>query len=254
MNWLELFNEVCDRFNWICHAYCLMSNHYHVVVETVEGNLSKGMRQLNGVYTQTFNRRHQRVGHVFQGRYKAILVEKDSYLLELSRYVVLNPVRAQMVNDVADWPWSSYRATVAQASPLECLQAAWLLRQFGSNRAQAMERYQDFVRAGVGLPPVWEGLRNQIFLGDKPFVEKLQRQINAESQDLKEIPKAQRRALGRPLSDYVETIPDTKQGITQAYESGDYTMQQIADAFGVHYSTVSRAVKKRVFEMLDCKT
>lgn len=254
LNWLELFSDVCARFNWICHAYCLMSNHYHVVVETVEGNLSKGMRQLNGVYTQTFNRRHQRVGHVFQGRYKAILVEKDSYLLELSRYVVLNPVRALMVNDVADWPWSSYRATVAQAPPLECLQVAWLLRQFGLNREQAIERYRDFVRAGVGLPPVWEGLRNQIFLGDKPFVEKLQRQIKAESQGLKEIPKVQRRQLGRPLSDYVETIPDTKEGIRKAYETGDYTMQQIADAFGVHYSTVSRAVKKMVFEMFDCKT
>jgi hypothetical protein len=159
-----------------------------------------------------------------------------------------------MVNDVADWPWSSYRATVAQAPPLKCLQVAWLLRQFGLNREQAIERYRDFVRAGVGLPPVWEGLRNQIFLGDKPFVEKLQRQIKAESQGLKEIPKVQRRPLGRPLSDYVETIPDTKEGIRKAYETGDYTMQQIADAFGVHYSTVSRAVKKMVFEIFDCKT
>ena len=82
INWLTLFGHVCKRFNWVCHAYCLMDNHYHIVVETVEGNLSKGMRQLNGVYTQTFNRTHNRVGHVFQGRYKAILVEKDSYLLE----------------------------------------------------------------------------------------------------------------------------------------------------------------------------
>lgn len=253
-NWLELFSDVCSRFNWICHAYCLMSNHYHVVVETAEGNLSKGMRQLNGVYTQMFNRRHRRVGHVFQGRYKAILVEKDSYLLELSRYVVLNPVRALMVNDVADWPWSSYRATVDQAPSLKGLQVAWLLRQFGSDREQAIIQYRNFVRAGVGLPPVWEELKNQIFLGDNPFVEKLHRQIKAESGNLKEIPKVQRRSLGKPLSYYVETIADTKQAIRLAYETGDYTMQQIADAFGVHYSTVSRAVKPIALKMLDCKT
>ena len=76
--WLETFSQVCSRFNWVCHAWCQMTNHYHIVVETIEGNLSSGMRQLNGVYTQAINRSHDRVGHVFQGRYKAILVEKDS--------------------------------------------------------------------------------------------------------------------------------------------------------------------------------
>ncbi|MEQ5837697.1 transposase [Marinobacter sp. NFXS9] len=86
--WLSILDEVCETFNWVCHAYCLMGNHYHLLIETPEGNLSKGMRQLNGVYTQVFNRHHGRVGHVFQGRYKAILVEKDSYLLELCRYIV----------------------------------------------------------------------------------------------------------------------------------------------------------------------
>jgi len=79
---------------WICYAWCLMNNHYHFMIETPEGNLARGMQRLNGRYTQHFNRRHQRVGHVFQGRYKAILVEKESYLLELCRYVVLNSVRA----------------------------------------------------------------------------------------------------------------------------------------------------------------
>ena len=95
-HWLALFGHVCKRFHWVCHAYCLMDNHYHIVVETAEGNLSREMRQLNGVYTQSFNRAHNRVGHVYQGRYKAILVEKESYLLELSHYVVLNPVRGRV--------------------------------------------------------------------------------------------------------------------------------------------------------------
>ena len=86
-----------------------MTNHYHVLVETIDGNLSRGMRQLNGRYTQRFNRRHGLVGHVLQGRYKAILVQKETYLLELTRYVVLNPLRAGMATQPEDWPWSSYR-------------------------------------------------------------------------------------------------------------------------------------------------
>jgi putative transposase len=185
------------------------------------------------------------VGHVFQGRYKAILVEKDSYLLELSRYVVLNPVRAQMVKDAADWPWSSYRATIGQAARLiKSLQVDGLLSQFGSDREQAIARYRDFVRAGIGLPPVWEKLKNQIFLGETKFVERLQAQIQAGLGDLKEIPKAQRRAPGKPLSHYIANFPDAKEGMKEAYASGDYTLLQIADAFGVHYSTVSRAVNK----------
>ncbi len=91
MKFLEILETVIRDFNWVCHAYCLMTNHYHLVIETPDGNLSKGMRQLNGVYTQASNHRHDRSGHLFQGRYKAILVDGDSYLLELPRYVVLNP-------------------------------------------------------------------------------------------------------------------------------------------------------------------
>jgi putative transposase len=94
--WLAVFAQVCARFNWRCHAWCQMTNHYHIVVETAEANLAQGMQQLNGVYTQHVNRAHNRVGHVFQGRYKAILVEKEGHLLELVRYVVLNPFRAGM--------------------------------------------------------------------------------------------------------------------------------------------------------------
>ena len=107
---LGLLGAVCDRCNWVCHAYCLMGNHYHILVETPDANLSRGMRQLNGVYTREFNVAHDRVGHVFQGRYKAIVVDADKYLMELARYIVLNPVRAKMVDRPEEWQWSSYVA------------------------------------------------------------------------------------------------------------------------------------------------
>ena len=97
LEFLSLLANGCQRHEWLCHAYCLMDNHYHLLIETQAATLSKGMKYLNGTYTQAFNRRHKRVGHVFQGRYKAVLVEKEAYLVELSRYIVLNPVRARMV-------------------------------------------------------------------------------------------------------------------------------------------------------------
>jgi len=109
--------EAVERYHWICHAYCLMPNHYHLLVETPLANLSQGMRQLNGAYTQAFNRRHNRTGHLLQGRYKAILVEKESHLLELARYIVLNPVRAKLVRHPRAWRWSSYRATAGDEEP-----------------------------------------------------------------------------------------------------------------------------------------
>jgi REP element-mobilizing transposase RayT len=103
LGFLDTILKVKERFNWICHAYCLMNNHYHLIIETPDGNLSQGMRQLNGIYTQYFNRRHKRVGHIFQGRYKAILVDKEGYLLEVSRYVVLNPVRVKAAERPEHW-------------------------------------------------------------------------------------------------------------------------------------------------------
>lgn len=125
-----------------------MTNHYHVIFETAESNLSQGMRQLNGVYTQIINRTYSRVGHVFQGRYKAILVEKDSYLLELTRYVVLNPVWARLVTDAQQWAGSSYAAMIGKEPPPPWLQTDWILGQFSDHRNSAITRYIDFVRAG----------------------------------------------------------------------------------------------------------
>ena len=120
-NFLNTLQHVNNRYNWICHAYCLMTNHYHLLIETPDGNLSLGMRQLNGVYTQLFNKWHGRTGHLFQGRYKAILIQKDSHLLEVCRYVVLNPVRAKMIEKPEEWKWSSYLATAGKTKPHPCL-------------------------------------------------------------------------------------------------------------------------------------
>jgi hypothetical protein len=227
-----------------------MDNHYHIVIETAKGNLSQGMRQLNGVYTQQHNRRHGLSGHVFQDRFKAILVQKETYLLELTRYVVLNPVRAGMVNDVVDWPWSSYLAMVGRASAPVWLEIDWLLSHFDLDRKTAVSQYIDFVRAGIGLPPLWEALRFQAFLGDDSFVERMR--VNADethSDRLREVSRIQRRPFAKPLQWYKEKFSDRKKAMALAYASGDYSMKEIADWFGVHYSTVSRAV--RAFESTE---
>ena len=240
--WLEVFSEVCRRFNWICHAYCLMSNHYHLLVETPESNLSLGMRQLNGVYTQRFNREHRRVGHVFQGRFKAILVDKDSYLLELARYIVLNPVRARMVHSADQWKWSSYRATAGVEIVRPWLKVDWLLRGFASRRGTACKRYQKFVSEGKGLPSPWESLKNQVFLGDDKFLRQIQNLVDPDKV-LDEVPHAQKRPMPKPLEHYEASATSRNEAILQAWLAGGYRMTEIADHFGLHYSSVSKIIR-----------
>jgi putative transposase len=126
------------------YGYTQMGNHFHLVIETLEATLSTGMRQLNGVYAQWFNRRHGRVGHLFQGRFYSELVEREPHLLEVTRYVVLNPVRARMVAEPVDWPWSSYRATIGANTVPVWLDVDWTLSHFGGS----MRRYADFVAEG----------------------------------------------------------------------------------------------------------
>jgi len=239
---LQLLDEVCQSYNWVCHAYCLMSNHYHLLIETPDANLSKGMRQLNGVYTQNFNRKHNRIGHVFQGRYKAILVEKQSYLLELARYIVLNPVRAQMVSSARDWPWSSYRATVGQTGGPACLETDWLLAAFGNRKPMAIEAYQQFVTEGKRQPSPWQALRNQVYLGSEAFVDKVQQYIDKDK-ELDEIPSSQRRPVPKGIEEYQSKFTNRNLAIVEAYRSGGYTLKEIGQHFGLHYSTVSGIIR-----------
>lgn len=240
--WLELLKLVCQRFNFIVHAYCQMGNHYHLMVETIEGNLAQGMRQLNSVYAQEFNRRHRFVGHVLQGRYKAVLVQKESYLLELCRYVVLNPVRAGIVAAPEEWAWSSYCASLGIVSAPEWLAIDWVLNQFGSERDGARQSYRAFVLAGVGKTSPLTETQHQVILGDAAFVEQHAQQL--VDVDFTAITRDQRRLAAKTFAEYQAVYADRDEAMYHAYSSTAFSMVQIAEHFGVSDKTVSRAVKK----------
>ncbi|MBP1750939.1 MAG: transposase [Deltaproteobacteria bacterium] len=244
-SFLNILEQITGRYRFIILAYCLMDNHYHLVIETQEGNLSEGMRQLNGVYTQRYNRRHTRSGHVFQGRYKAIIVDKDVYLLELVRYVALNPVRAGIVDDPENWAWSSYRATVGKEESPPWLCTERVLGQFSPRMARARIIYRQFVNQGLKRESPWKDLIGQTFLGSKDFMARIQ---GSFQEDVKEIPRSQRFA-GRPA------LPEILTGVcrTNRFERNEairkangygYSLKEIANYLGIHYATVSRALVK----------
>jgi len=225
-----------------------MNNHYHLIIETPDGNLSHGMRQLNGVYTQLFNRRHKRVGHILQGRYKAILIQKESHLLEASRYVVLNPVRAKAVKDPDEWKWSSYRGTAGKEKPHPCLTKDWILGQFGSKRRESEQKYREFVLSGIGEEKIWKDVKGQSILGEDEFIERFINHVKGY-EEVKEIPKSQR-YIGRPgLSELLKGAKrrdEISKKAKEAIEKYGYSQKEVADYLGIHYSTVSRMVNKGI--------
>jgi REP element-mobilizing transposase RayT len=171
---LRVLAEVIEEEGITCHAWVLMGNHYHLLLETPAGNLSRAMWHLNGIYTQRFNKKHHRTRRLFQGRFKAIVVEKDTYLKELCRYVVLNPVGAKMVKGPGDWKWSSYRATAGLEKVEPWLETDWILGQFGKTASQAQKAYRAFVAEGMGKKESpWEDLYSRIYLGGEKFLKKV---------------------------------------------------------------------------------
>ncbi len=241
--WLAVLAETCLRYNFVVHAFCQMTNHYHLLVETIEGDLGRGMRQLNGAYSQHYNRRHRLVGHVFQGRYKAILVQKESYLLELARYVVLNPVRAGIVSAPEQWRWSSHWYFQDGEDQPAWLETDWLLGHFGDERVHARRAYMEFVARGVGMRSPLSNVKHQAVLGDKAFIQ--QHCDGLQVGDLGEMSRVQRRLGARPLPDYESAYMDRSEAMARAHWSTAYSMQDIAKHFGVSLRTVSRAVKKQ---------
>ncbi len=245
---LNTVQHVNKRYNWICHAYCLMDNHYHLLIETPDGNLALGMRQLNGVYTQLFNKHHGRTGHLFQGRYKSILIQKDSHLLEVCRYVVLNPVRAKMVEAPEAYPWSSYRATAGRDSGHPCLNTSWVLGQFSRKQGIAEKEYRHFVRSGIGNS-IWHEVRGQAILGEEAFGDTLVDHLR-KHQDMPEIPRSQRYAHRPALEKlFPERVQNDMQKrnrkIAEAIEKYGYTQRAVADHLGMHFTYVCQIMKKQ---------
>jgi putative transposase len=260
---LTVLASVVGRYHVLCHAYCLMGNHYHLLVETPEGNLSHAMRQLNGVYSQGFGRRHGRPGHVLEGRFNAQIVDREGYLREVCRYVVLNPVRAGLVAHPGQWPWSSYRATVGEAPVPPYLTVDWVLALGETTlRATAERRYRQFVEAGLAeAADALDRFSSRLVVGGDAFLAQLRARAHAATA-LVEVPRAQRFAMRPALAALfagVSSRDDRDARCALAVRDHGYTIKEVADFLGLHYSTVSRALSRGDIPrpgsgMLDFKT
>lgn len=234
------------RFGWVCHAYCLMNNHYHLLLETPRGYLSEGMKFLNGVYTQGFNSRHKRPGHVFQGRFHSVIVDKDEYLLEVSRYIVLNPVRAGLVQDPGDWRWSSYLATAGIVSRPKLLTRAFLLSMFGGGGRRPNEQYVEFVLNGIGRE-LWDKLRGGFILGNDDFEQEVRDMLKDQMDfGISDEPREPRSVPLETIFGLQSGKADRGERICRAHVEHGYGVKEIGDFLGIHFSSVSRAIRRQL--------
>lgn len=250
-HFLTVVGQAMERFDAVALAYCLMDNHYHLVIHTRRANLSRLMQQINGVHTQAYNRRHGTVGHLFQGRFKGILVDANAYLLEVCRYVDLNPLRARMVRAPGNWLWSSYGAHTGSKPAPSWLDTpavhGYLLGHAAvtaADRRKAAQRYVALVAAGKVIKLWDEALTQQIFLGGPEFVERMQALVDIDLGGAKDIPRHQRRAPPRPIEYYLNRNKNRDAGILAAIRDGQYSMTEIAGALDLSVSRVSRIAKR----------
>ncbi len=258
---LAVLAKTIERHRLILHAYVLMGNHYHLLLETPEANLAKALRDLNGIYTASFNRRHRRIGHLFQGRYKAILVEKESYLLELSRYIHLNPVRARMGVQLSRHPWSSYWDYIGRREASPWLTREGVLGYWGSVLVRSQESYRQFVEEGVrgGVARPWEKVVAQVVLGNEQFVRSVGRKAGGNRD--REVPSQKRlearpsweriqkqvRALGtelRRLRTGNRADPERAVMIYLGRGQGGLMLKEVGERLGMEISAVSQTTRR----------
>ena len=241
---LNVLENVISRFDWLVHSFALLDEHYDLVVEVPAANLSKGMRQLNGVYTQHFNRRHGLEGPIFRGRFKSILFEKKNYLLPLCRYVVTGPMRSGNLRNYSSYKWSSYRALAGQVKKPNYLYSTEVWSYFAKRDKDAQRKYRDYVKQGVDAESPLADRKNQVLLGSSKFLNEMQPILQGERLS-KRGPKAVKRR--RSLRMLFKKIGDQSRKerndlIKTAHLDHGYTLMEIGDHLGLHYTTVSKVI------------
>ena len=244
---LSVLEGVTSRFGWLLHSYVLMEDHYHLVVEIPQANLSKGMRQLNGVYTQHYNRRHEQEGPIFQGRFKSVLFEKEAYLLPLCRHVVLTPVRSGSLGALKNYRWSSHRAMAGDIKRPKFLSVDSVLGSFGKRDKENPEKYRQYVRDGVDLDSPLNKRSHQVLLGSPRFLSEMQPVLNGVKIAKRGPKQAKRR---RSLNALFKNIGEgsrveRNEVIKLAHLDYSYTLMEIGDHIGLHYTTVSKVINSR---------
>ncbi len=243
---LNVLSGVVSRFGWMLHSYVMMDSHYHLVVECPQANLSKGMRQLNGVYTQHFNRRHIEDGPLFQGRFRSVLFEAENYLLPLCRHVVLNPVRVSASASAQQYKWSSHKAMAGQAKAPEFLSTEKVLGQFGKRAKENQRKYREYVKAGIDEASPLLDRSSQVLLGSPQFIGEMQPILNGEKL-AKRGPKQARRRRSLPVlfrNVDQKTKAERNELIRKAHIDHGYTLMEIGEHLGLHYTTVSKVVNQ----------
>lgn len=241
---LSIVDMVVQRYGWKLFAYVLMDDHYHLVLRTPSANLSRGMRQLNGVYTQHYNRQYAATGPLFRGRFKAVLFDPPAYLLPLVRHVALNPLRLGHSVAADKYRWSSYRATAGLSRLPAMLAADEVLERFGGAEADSRDRFREFVKAGVGGPSPLDDRRHQVLLGGQEFVDGMLPHLTDQRRAKIPAKRVGRRRSLDALFRGVDVRPRSVRNelIRQAHLEHSYTLMEIGDHLGLHYTTVSKII------------
>jgi putative transposase len=261
---LGYLETAVGRYKAVIHVYCLMSNHYHLLLSTPEGNLSQIMRHINGGYTTWFNKRHNRCGHLFQGRYKAILVDADPYAGELSRYIHLNPVRAGMVTQPEQYQWSSYVAYIGKAKTPRWLTTDWLLQYFGQTTAAAKKAYVFFVNAAVGKEeedPLKEAT-STLILGKSEFIDDIREKYLGDKEKghdlpaLKELTKTSLEDIIKAAQEEFGAKPELsrKAAIYLSHRYSGRSLREIGNVFDIGESAVSQASSRFESDIKENRT